>query len=304
MVIGLPSMPCMMPSRAGKACRLVLAFASAALAQVANINITITSAASFQVGVPAKGSIAAIFCTGLTHLTGLSVASGAPLPYELEGVQVWVGGAPAPIFAVGAFDSFQLVNVQIPLEAQWESSSQGQFATVRIVSVEGTGETRANLSTTPGDFFQFADGTGIFRHAADYSLVTNDNPAYAGEFLVGYLTGLPGALPPVATGQSAPLAPLSPVSRGLGGQEGIEAGYDRYFVTFNGTRSTPTFLGLNPGNVGVYEVDVMVPATSSHGAVDVSLLHEWCITFFGSCGDGGGVSKGQMASRQVKIPMR
>ena len=291
----------MTPSRTGIACCLVLALARAATAQVANINLTITSAASFQLGVPAKGSIAAIFCTGLTHLTGLSVASGAPLPYELDGVQVWVGGAPAPIFAVGGFDGFQLVNVQIPLEAQWESSPQGQFATVRLVSVEGTGETRAFLSTTPGDFFQFPDGTGIFRHAADYSLVTPDNPAHAGEFVVGYLTGLPGAIPLVPTGQRAPWAPFSTVPQS---QIGTAAGYDRYFVTFNGTRATPTFLGLDPGNIGVYEVDVAVPPTSSSGVVEVTLLHAWCATFFGSCLDGRGLSSGQMASSQVKIPVR
>src|ERR1035437_1972294 len=57
-------------------------------------NITVTSAASFQPGVPPAGSIGTIFYTGLA-VKGVVGAAGVPLPRTLAGVTVSIGGAPA-----------------------------------------------------------------------------------------------------------------------------------------------------------------------------------------------------------------
>ena len=76
-------------------------------------NIAVTDAASFKVGIPAKGSIASIFCTGVS-VSGTVQAEGTPLPWSLAGVSVTVGGANAPLFSVSSLSGYQQINVQVP----------------------------------------------------------------------------------------------------------------------------------------------------------------------------------------------
>jgi uncharacterized protein (TIGR03437 family) len=113
-------------------------------------NIVVTSAASFQPGVPAKGSIGTIFCTGLT-VTGVVSAPSAPLPFSLSGVAVTMGGAAAPLFAVTDLDGYQQINFQVPLEAK--SSPDGTMQVV--VGQNGRqGSATADKPIRPGDFFR------------------------------------------------------------------------------------------------------------------------------------------------------
>ena len=74
-----------------------LPLAALALAQAGNIGVT--NAASFERGLPARGSLATIFGTGLV-VPRLTVADRLPLPTTLAGVSVTIGGAAAPIQAV------------------------------------------------------------------------------------------------------------------------------------------------------------------------------------------------------------
>ena len=271
---------------------------SIASAQIANI--VVTSASTFETGMPPQGSIASVFCTGLTHATGVVAAPGSPLPYELAGVRVSVDGADAPIFAVAASSGFQQINIQVPLEAQFESSAEGSFVTIQIHSSEGSGSARVSLRDTPGDFFRFENSAGLFQRAEDYSVITDNNAARPGEYVVGYLTGLPSAQPPVPTGQVTPLEPLSIVPQT---QRDTDAGWDRYTISVGGEITTPTFLGLAPGYVGVYQVNFIVPAFTPSGVVQVVLQRDRCVAFFGSCINGGGM-RHQTASSPATIVIR
>lgn len=169
--------------------------------------IIVTSVASFQRGAPPKGSIAAAFCTGL-QVQGVIYGTTSPLTFTLDGISVTVGGAPAPILGVADDGGYQQINFEVPQAALQNSdgtwtvtaSQDGTQLIVRVASLQ-----------SPGDFFWVGSNLAAFQHAADYSLVTEQNPAHPGEVLVGYLTGLPGTDPTVPTGEASPFSPLAVV---------------------------------------------------------------------------------------------
>src|SRR5208283_3642887 len=100
---------------------------------------------SFQLGMPAKGSIGTIFCTGL-KISGVVAATSAPLPTALAGVTVTVGGVAAPLFAVADLGGYQQINFQVPTDPG------GAQVVVSQNSAQGSA-TATNNSNAPGDFF-------------------------------------------------------------------------------------------------------------------------------------------------------
>ena len=132
--------------------------------------------------------------------------------------------------------------------------------------------------------------------AADFSLVCEQNPAHAGEVLIGYLTGLPGTQPTVPSGEAAPLSPLVVVP-----QYNIETLVDQYAILLNGKvisnscsvvnapcqASNVLFLGLTPGLVGVYQVNFVVPSSTGIGNLPVQLQRWKCANLFGTPACGG-----------------
>jgi hypothetical protein len=82
----------------------------------------LTNGASFLAGLPAPGGLASLFLHGL-NVSGTVIGTGDPLPTELEGVSILVGGFPAPILAVANIPvsnpvGMQQINFQVPFEAQ------------------------------------------------------------------------------------------------------------------------------------------------------------------------------------------
>jgi hypothetical protein len=115
---------------------------------------------------------------------------------------------------------------------------------------------------------------------ADGTLVTADAPGKAGEVLVIYAFGLGQTTPAVKTGSATPTpAPvLDPASR-LGSGRTLELQYDfrpnaepsRPFNVLTGVISptpptapvillAPVFVGLTPGQVGLYQINVQLPS--------------------------------------------
>lgn len=261
---------------------LILLLSSLAPAQISNI--TVTSAASFETGLPQVGSLAAIFCTGLPGIEGTIQATGFPLPRQLAGVTVTIGGASAPILAVAAGNGYQQINVQVPLEPK-EGTSEGYPVVIRAGG--STGMRSFILSTRPGEFFripgdprQGEGDKGIFQHAGDYSLVTAENPAQPGETVIGYLTGIPlRTVPEVPSGEAAPLSPPALVPRSLQPipRERLASFFSIRFGD-NPVTSTiyavPSFLGLTPGLAGVFQANFMIPASWDRGTTKIVLTRE------------------------------
>jgi uncharacterized protein (TIGR03437 family) len=254
-------------------------------------NIVVTSAASSQAGLPPKGSIGSIRCTGL-QIHGTVAMQSVPV-LTLAGVSVTVGGAPTPIFAVADMDGSQLIYFEVPQEAVFNTDTT---ATVVVTQNGSQGSARVPISTSPGDFFLIGNQLGAFQHASDFSVVTEQNPAHPGEVLVGYLTGTRTDDPLVPTGTPAPLSPLAVVPEAL-----TPALVDQFALLVGGTlianscspsefTCTPSnilFLGLTPKLVGVYQINFVLPASVSTGDTRIQLQRYTCGALagaFGSCG--------------------
>jgi uncharacterized protein (TIGR03437 family) len=122
--------------------------------------LSVTSGASFETGLPPKGSIPTIFCRGLTGIEGVVQSPAVPLPFTLANVRVVVGGAPAPLFAVAAGPGFQQINIHVPQEAR---ILQRDNVEVRVMQGEASAlaDVPQRILRSPGDFFRSSDGFGF-----------------------------------------------------------------------------------------------------------------------------------------------
>jgi uncharacterized protein (TIGR03437 family) len=210
---------------------------------------SIGNAASYHPGLPQAGGLATLFVTGL-KVSGLATGSGNPLPTELAGVSIIVQGVPAPMLAVADIPEagMQQINFQVPFEA-------GQ--SVNLVEVRYQGASTFVIPQTVGPgIFVLNDGTPAIQHAADYSLVTDSNPAHAGETIVVYVTGLGPVQSAVADGTPATSADVA-----------SDSIYSDNWVSFG----TILYAGLTPGAVGLYQVNVQLPSNLSRGELSFSL---------------------------------
>jgi uncharacterized protein (TIGR03437 family) len=270
---------------------LLSAAACTAYAQIGNM--VVTSGASFEPGLPSPGSMASVFCTGLEGIEATVSAQSLPLPLELAGVRVSVGGAPAPLFTVASHGAYQQINFQVPREATFMEPG-GRDWRGEVVVEQGGKQGRTVVAVgVQAEFFRMPENYwyGVFQHASDYSLVTAGNPAKPGETVIGYLTGTHVTNPQVATGHPAPYEPVAEVRRynlGFMGKDVYNVGLGTPVQPVDLTEYTRVemlFLGLSPGSVGVAQVNFTLPATMEPGLKLVRLTREQC----GPCGPGDGL---------------
>jgi uncharacterized protein (TIGR03437 family) len=184
-----------------------------------------------------------------------------PLATMLGGVQVLVNGVPAPLY----FASPGQVNFQLPYEVP-----VGQTATVQVVSNGTAGNLRPltvaaiiprALVWAPN---VIAGGYGIIVNQ-DYSLTLPSpvagfvtHPAKPGDTIIIYCEALGETTPAAVTGAAASSTQLETVSN--------------VTVTFGGvfegtqTSAAAVFAGLTPTAVGLYQVNVTIPANVPVGS--------------------------------------
>jgi uncharacterized protein (TIGR03437 family) len=208
------------------------------------------NAASYRLGdAVSQGEIVSLFGAELAPAT--QSAAGYPLPQTLQGVSVTIGGINAPLFYVSPGQ----INFQAPFELPLGPASivvkRGTEASVeRPVRV---------ILFSPGIFTASSDAfsTPIIVHISDYSLVTPQNPAHAGEYLAIYCTGLGVAGTSVRSGEAAPSVP-TPV------QPLVEVDVD--------SRVTQVvYAGLAPGFAGLYQVNFQIPTDETSGTKPTSV---------------------------------
>jgi adhesin/invasin len=173
-----------------------------------------------------------------------------------------VNGRPAPL----SYVSPSQVNLQIPF------ATSESFATFRVTTdgkLSNEVTLRANL-TAPGVFtltnddgkFPPAIGPAAALHA-DYSLVTADHPAKAGETLQLYVTGLGAVTPSVADGAAAPSNPPSQVNDFVS--------VDILDQNQVDSEANVTFAGLAPGFAGLYQINFVVPSGVASGLAHLNV---------------------------------
>jgi uncharacterized protein (TIGR03437 family) len=207
----------------------------------------ILNAASFAPpGYPiSPGGFVTLFGSGFG--TQSAKASAYPFPQMLGGVQVSINGSQAPVYSVTPTQ----ISAVVPYGVM------GSTANV-VVTV---GSTKSNavtvpLSPTAPGIFSIPNnglGDGAILHA-DYSVVSQANPAVGGETVQVFLTGLGAVNPTVQDGAAAPgHAPFATVTAPLN-------------VYVGGLPATGIqFKGLAPGLAALYQLNIQIPVNVAPG---------------------------------------
>jgi uncharacterized protein (TIGR03437 family) len=200
-----------------------------------------------QLGAPvAPGTIVQLYGSSLATTTGSGAVVDGQLVTTLNGLSVNIGGVDAPLF----FGSSGQIDAQIPTEL---AAGQRYEVLVNANGFYSNAITFDTAAVTPG-LASFADG-GVIAQDTGYNLITADHPAQAGEVIILYATGMGSTNPAVATGAVAPgTAPLA---------ETVIAPQ----VTVGSVPAHVLFSGLSPGSVGLYQIDVTIPAGAGTGNV-------------------------------------
>lgn len=218
----------------------------------------IVNGAGFMAGSPvAPGSLISIFGENLNEFPGL--AGRLPLPIAFKHVSVSFDFPEAGISvpASVSFASPQQLNVQVP----WEMAGLN-FALVKV-RIEDSASEVFNLDLSdyaPGIFEVSVGGTlyGAITHA-DGSLVTPSNPARPGETVVVYATGVGPVDTPQTTGYAAP-------------SDRFVSTVNTPAVTIAGQQGAVFFSGLSPGFVGLYQINVTLPASLPSGTQQIQIV--------------------------------
>jgi len=185
-------------------------------------------------------------------------SSGLPLPTTLGDVQVFVAGVAAPLLYV----SPSQINFQVPKatplgpqEIQVQRASTGQVLSSWIFRFD---------AVSPGLFTANATGTGQLA-ATNQDNTVNDggHPAKAGSIITLYGTGqgLVSGLPP--DGQANPSGPHSTDQK------------PKVFINDNFVPDADVqYSGLAPGFVGLWQINVKIPANVPPADVPVFVTYQ------------------------------
>lgn len=210
----------------------------------------VVNAASFANGQPmAPGSIISVFGVRIADTTP-GAALALPLPTTLAGASVVIGGVTAPLF----YSNSGQINAQIPFEIP----SNTRLGVYVQLSIPGSlalslPEIIALDTARPGIFLAGVANQGVVVDVPG-RLVNSNAPAAAGDIVVIYCTGLGATVPTAPTGRPAPSNPpatvINPVAVTVGGIVAADV----------------QFAGLTPGLVGLYQVNVRIPAGVAAGS--------------------------------------
>jgi uncharacterized protein (TIGR03437 family) len=197
----------------------------------------IVNAASFQPAV-APGSVISIF--GANLAAAATGASAVPLPTALSGTSVLVDGVPAPLFYV----SPSQINAQLPYE-----TAPGQASLVVRVNGSSSASASFTVSTSAPGILVWGSNRAVALNQ-DGPLNSPDKPALPGTVITLYMVGQGPVDTPVATGAASPSTPVAHASL-------------RVTATIGGRSADVLFAGLSPGGVGLFQVNLRVPASVS-----------------------------------------
>lgn len=215
----------------------------------------VVDAASYTIGAGlAPGSYATIAGRGLSE--ALSIASTAELPLSLASVSVSFDAPAARLSVPGRlpFVSERQINVQIP----WEF--EGLNSVLMKVSIgpevdDSSAVYELKLTKYSPALFEYDDTASGRRLAAaqdlKYATLSVANPASRNQAIQLYANGLGPVTNRPASGSPAQVDPLART-----GDVTVKIGDRPAEVLFS---------GLAPGNVGLYQINVTVPADAPTG---------------------------------------
>ena len=213
---------------------------------------TIVSTANLQGGSIAPGDQISVIGVNLGPSDGVRADASKALPTTLGQTTVTFDGVAAPMY----YASDNLVQVQAPF------SLNAATTKIQVQAASGTSSavTLPVVPTNPGILTYDATGQGQARALnqdgslnGDGSITGSDHAASVGTVLQVYTTGLGAVTPAISAGTPAPSSPLSTVSLPV-------------TASIGGRSANVLFAGAAPGLIGVYQVNVVVPALAPTGA--------------------------------------
>ncbi|MBM3768386.1 MAG: hypothetical protein FJW32_23635 [Acidobacteria bacterium] len=203
-----------------------------------------------------KGVIAAVF--GDQFLIGNPVAATAlPLQTTMAGARVLVNDIPAPVY----FVSYGQINFQIPYDAREGAGtvvveSNGQRSNRVAITIADRAPRLLRLGI--GDYGIAVNGDGSYPLPRNAVPGVNTRPARVGEVIVIYAIGLGPTTPGVVSGAASPSSPLAAITPAPRMHMGA--------LSIAENISYPTqFVGLTPGFVGLYQINVQIPPDVDRG---------------------------------------
>jgi uncharacterized protein (TIGR03437 family) len=215
-------------------------------APVAYAGAAVNNGTFLQGEALAQGDIAAVFGDQLT-LGAETYPTGLPLGTTLNGTQVLVDNIPAPLFVITGGQ----IDFQVPFEVPAGAT------TLQVIRNGEKGNMIAvNIAAAVPRFLVLNGGPyAVINTTTTPPLVTGNpsHPAKAGDELVAYVIGLGQTTPPLQTGAAAPSSPLPKVPNVK-----VCFGGDTPFSKVD--CFVPDYAGASPTLVGLYQLDIKVPA--------------------------------------------
>ncbi len=226
----------------------------------------VVNAASFLPGV-SPGGLATVFGTNLSDVTGIVSAGTNPFPTVLANVSVAVNGVLAPIFVVAFANGQDQISFQVP----FETITGRRAADIQVYDFgRQVAEVFVDSYTEdPGIFAyqKYGQLYAVALHGSDYKLITPDDPAFRGEIIILYATGLGPVDRFIPNGLGAPSNPLANTR-------------SPFRVTVAGEDARLQFSGLAPGFVGLYQVNLRLPDDLPAGDLRMRILSEFADSQF------------------------
>lgn len=213
--------------------------------------------ANFTTGTFAQGDLPAIF--GEQFTTGSPVAAtGAPWQTTMGGAQVLVNGTAAPLYYVSSTQ----INFQIPYETApgaatvqvVRDGTPGNTVSIQVAArapkLLVATDTAGNVISTPTQNLS----NGVVYGGASAAV-------HPGDFITIYALGFGQSATPVPTGQAAPNQAIKIPGNNLA--------YFGLVGVGNAITAIPQYLGVAPGYVGLYQVNVQIPTNVKPGTVPI-----------------------------------
>lgn len=202
----------------------------------------------------APGSYISIYGAALADAT--QVESTAELPVALSDVSVNFDGGGLSLPGRIHFVSPGQINVQVPWEFAGQTSVSMKVTTSFLPSLIYT----VPLNQYSPGIFEFSDNGRKSAVAQDlsFALITQNNPAQRGKAIQIYANGLGPTSNQPGSGMPSPGTALASTAA-------------TPIVTIGGVQAQVIFSGLTPNTVGLYQVNVIVPANAPTGNQPVVL---------------------------------
>jgi uncharacterized protein (TIGR03437 family) len=200
------------------------------------------SAATALAGPVSPGTIISLY--GRNLAVGQTAASSLPLPQQIGGASLLIGGYPAAFF----YGDANQINAQVPFEL---GTGPAYF---QLTTADGhiASGTLTVAAVSPG-VFMIPGGTHAAAENADYSVNMANRPATAGGIMVLYFTGQGALDQTVPTGSASPSAPpaniVAPVT-----------------VTVAGVSAKVLFAGMTPTAAGLAQANIILPSVKGDGS--------------------------------------